>query len=145
MRKFSSCIWIVLVFGLVWLSGCKSDAPGNPIPYVFVYEELNLNDLRYQALQQPNGFIYLDDVGYRGVIIHSMGNGSYKAFDRACPYHPQEECAQVSMHSSGFYMEDICCGSTFNLSGIPTGGPADAPLRQYNAFVNNNYLVISSD
>ena len=129
--------------------GCKSDAHGPTVPYTFVYEELNLNSLIYQNLKQPNGYIYLpDSLGYRGiVVIRGEDNLTYRAFDRACPYHPDEECAQVSVHSSGFFLEDTCCGSLFDSeTGLPTSGPAKSPLRPFGTFVNSsNYLIITSD
>ena len=128
------------------LGSCKSDSPDPAIPYVFVYEEINLNDINYQSLKQPNGYAYIQNTGVRGILLISDGNNNYKAFDRACPYHPQDDCAQVSMHSSGFYIEDSCCGSTFGTDyGTPTGGPAQSPLRQYSTFINGNYLIISSE
>ena len=129
-----------------WFGSCESETPENIIPYVPVYEELNLNDLRYQNLKLANGYIYLDHLGFRGIVILSNGSGTYTAFDRACPYHPQDECALVSVHSSGFYLKDDCCGSSFDATtGLPTGGPAKNPLRPYSAFIsNNNYLIISS-
>ena len=145
IRKFIFFLG-VLILSLVGLIGCESDLPENSIPYVPVYEELNLNDLRYQNLKQPNSFIYLNNSGFRGVVVLSDGSGNFTAFDRACPYHPQDECALVSVHSSGFYLEDDCCDSSFDVhTGMPTGGPAKQPLRPYSAFVdNNNYLIISS-
>ena len=129
---------------LIFTSSCQSEAPETQIPYVFVHQEINLNDLRYQELHQPNGYIYLPG-GVRGLVVISDGFGSYQAFDRACPYHPQEECAQIEMHESGFYLFDDCCDSTFGLSGQPTGGPAQTPLRPYTTFLNGDYLVISSE
>lgn len=145
MNKRHTNILLFMLLCLLALPACKSEMPESPIPVVFVYEEINLNDIRLQNLQQPNGYIYLDDAGYRGIIVHSDGGGNYRAFDRACPYHPQDPCAQVSMHDSGFYMEDDCCGSTFDLSGNPTGGPARNVLRRYSTFIDNNYLIISSN
>lgn len=137
---------LLLLSASLFLGSCKSDAPEPTIPHVFVYEEINLNDINFQDLKQPNGFAYLSNAGVRGILIIAEGNGNYKAFDRACPYHPQDDCAQVSMHSSGFYIEDDCCGSTFGTDfGAPTGGPARQPLRQYSAFVNGNYLIISNE
>lgn len=144
MSKRFPYILLLTLLSLVWLSACKSEMPESPIPIVFVYEELNLNDIRLQNLRQPNGFIYLD-AGYNGIIVHSDGSGNYRAFDRACPYHPQDPCAQVDMHSSGFYMEEACCGSTFDLAGNPTAGPARNMLRRYGTFIDNNYLIISSN
>lgn len=144
IKKYNS-IKLFLIGVLIFFGACKSETPENIIPFVTVYEELNLNDLRYQSLKQPNGYIYLDDLGYRGVVVLSEGNGSYKAYDRACPYHPNDDCAQVSVHSSGFYLEDTCCGSTFDATtGMPSRGPAKAPLRSYAAFTQNFYLIISS-
>lgn len=145
MSKRCRHILQLMLFCLLWLPACKSEIPESTIPIVFVYEQLNLNDIRLQNLRQPNGFIYLDDAGYRGIIVHSDGGGNYRAFDRACPYHPEDPCALVSMHNSGFYMEDDCCGSTFDLSGNPTGGPARSFLRRYGTFIDNNYLIISSN
>ncbi len=141
---YSLSIFFLLVF--LFLGSCKSDAPEAVIPYVFVYEEINLNDINYLNLKQVNGYAYVPNAGVRGILLIADGFNNYKAFDRACPYHPQEECAQVSMHSSGFYIEDTCCGSTFGTDyGAPTGGPARNSLRQYNTYVDGNYLIISND
>lgn len=138
--------FLSLFIALVLLGACKSDAPEALIPYVFVYEEVNLNNINYQGLKQPNSHAYLDNAGVKGILIISDGNNNFKAFDRACPYHPQDDCARVSMHSSGFYIEESCCGSTFGTDyGAPTGGPAQNPLRQYNTFVDGTYLIISSE
>lgn len=150
-RRFPKALYsllftLLLLPASLFFGGCSSNAPEPAIPFVFVYEEINLNDLNFQALKQPNGFAYLNNAGVRGILIIAEGNGNYTAFDRACPYHPQDDCAQVSMHSSGFYIEDACCGSTFDTDfGAPTGGPAQQPLRQYSAFVNGNYLIISNE
>jgi nitrite reductase/ring-hydroxylating ferredoxin subunit len=137
---------LLFIFAFQLVASCKSDAPVAVIPYVFVYEEINLNDINYQNLKQPNGYAYVQNAGVRGILLVADGNNNYTAFDRACPYHPQEECAQVSMHSSGFYIEDSCCGSTFGTDyGAPTGGPARQSLRQYSTFVDGNYLIISNE
>lgn len=140
-KLFLSFLPLCLLF---LFSGCDSDAPESAIPYVYVYQEINLNDIRYQELHQPNGYIYIPG-GVRGIIVISNGFGDYTAFDRACSYHPAEDCAQIEMHESGFYLFDDCCDSTFNLSGQPTGGPARTPLRRYNTFLNGDYLIISSE
>lgn len=145
MNRENKKSFIFLPFFLLLLFvSCESDLPESPIPYVFVHQEINLNDIRYQELQQANGYIYLPG-GVRGLVVISDGFGNYTAFDRACPYHPGEDCAQIEMHESRFYLFDDCCDSTFSLAGQPTGGPAQAPLRQYSTFRNGDYLIISSD
>ncbi|WP_017730066.1 Rieske (2Fe-2S) protein [Nafulsella turpanensis] len=145
MSKAGKLLFKLLpLYLLLLFSSCESELPDSPIPYAYVNVEINLNDIRYQILQQPNGYIYLPG-GVRGIIVIADGFGNYTAFDRACPFHPAEDCALIEMHESGFYLFDDCCGSTFSLSGQPTAGPARSPLRQYNTFLNGDYLIISSE
>ena len=152
MNLLPNATFSLLFFSLfVFIGGCKEEnEPVFTIPYAHVDEEININSLSYQDLKQPNGFIYLDHLGYKGiVVIRDEESQSYMAFDRACPVHPDEDCAKISMHSSGFFLEDSCCESLFDpQTGRPTRGPATSPvrpLRQYNTFVNSsNYLIIRS-
>ncbi|WP_350117692.1 hypothetical protein [Imperialibacter sp.] len=48
------------------------------------------------------------------------------------------------MNSSGFYMEDLCCKSTFDLDGYPSAGPAKYPLVEYRAVSDGTFLYISN-
>jgi len=57
---------------------------------------------------------------------------TFAAYERTCPFDPQEECAQVDVDNSGIIMIDSCCMSQYNiLDGSPLGGPATIPLKQY--------------
>jgi len=111
------------IFCLLSLAACNSSPIDDLIPNVPVNIELNLSDIDNLALQQIGGFVYLDG-GVRGIILIRTSFDTYEAMDRNCTYQPTSSQAIVSMDSSGFFMEDKSCQSTFNLSGIPTGGPA---------------------
>ncbi|WP_224995405.1 hypothetical protein [Cesiribacter sp. SM1] len=141
MKKIKINLLVLCSFLLLIAAGCSSeDEPRTEIPFVTVDVEFNLQDLRYQELH-TNGWIYMNG-GVRGLIIIKDSNNRYLAFERTCPYHPQESCAQVEVHSSGFYMIDDCCGSRFDKAGNVTTGPAQQPLLQYTTYQNGNYLII---
>lgn len=140
VRRLIFTILSLAALGL-GLSSCGEESlPYHPVPSVPVNIEFNLTNLQYQPLQQQ-GWQYLPG-GVRGIVILKEG-GIYRAFDRNCPYQPQESCAQVDMHSSTLYLIDEgCCESTFNKQGIPTGGPAAMSLREYSVTQDGNYLYI---
>jgi hypothetical protein len=143
-RYFSYFIYSVLFSVQLILPGCDNPVTTDDIPLVFVSEDINLNHLQYQDLQKNNGYIYFD-AGFRGLIIRNEGGGSYRVFERACTLDAQSECDPVTMHDSGLFMQHVCCGSTFNLQGEPTGGPAAVRLREYTAITDGIYLLIRSD
>ena len=107
---------ILLLFLL--LAGCESSVEQSPVPNVPVDIEVNLNDIDNVALQFIGGHVYI--------------NGGADA------------CAIVEVHSSGFYIEDPCCESVYDLSGFPTGGPANYPLKEYRVSLIDDLLLITN-
>lgn len=104
---------------------------------------INLALPAYFKLRSTGGFVYLDG-GQRGILLYRADNDVYYAFERACPHHPREACAKIEVHSSGLYMQDACCGSSFNFNGQVTGGPARDPLARYETNLEGNILTIGS-
>lgn len=139
MRKLKQYLFII---GCVLCVSACSDESNVQVPVVSVFEEINLQDLRYQNLH-ISGWIYLEG-GVRGILLIKESESRYLAFDRACTYHPKEACAQVEMHSSGFYLLDDCCGSQFDKTGNVLQGPAQQPLLQYSTSRNGNFLTIQN-
>lgn len=129
-----------ILFWLV-LSGCQPQVEETQIPNVLVNIEINLNELDNAPLQQIGGYIYVLG-GVRGIILRRESQSVYRAFEQNCPYQPLNTCAKVDMHSSEFYFEDVCCSSTFDLTGFPTGGPVQFPLKQYSISISGDYLFI---
>lgn len=129
---------------LVFFSACgeKIDAP--LIPDVLVNEQINLTNIQYNALRRDNGYVYLSNSGVKGIILMHKTGDTYLAFERNCPYQPYDACALVSVDASGFFMEDTCCQSVFDLNGYVTGGPSPYPLKQYATSLSGNLLYINN-
>jgi hypothetical protein len=130
----------LMLLGIIH-SGCERESNlRHPVPYVPVNLEINLRLISNQPLQQQ-GYQYYGG-GVRGIVVINQG-GIYTAFERNCPYQPQDSCATVSMHSSTLYLEDAnCCQSTFDKTGNPTSGPAKFGLLQYTTSVDGDYLYV---
>ncbi|MGK7397951.1 MAG: hypothetical protein ACNS62_25485 [Candidatus Cyclobacteriaceae bacterium M3_2C_046] len=123
---------------------CEPQIYDDPIPYVPVDFEVNLNDPQFLELNTRN-YVYINTEGVRGIILYKQDRGRYLAFERNCSFTPNEACATVDVHTSGLYMMDTCCGSIFDWEGNPTSGPAYRPLLKYNTRISGTYLHIFND
>lgn len=130
-------IFILFLFAL----GCQPVIDQSGIPNVVVNVEINLNDIDNAPLKQFGGFVYTQG-GVRGLVIIRESKDIYRVFDRNCSYQPLESCAIVDMDSSGFFLEDDCCGSTFDLNGFVTRAPAEFPLKEYRTSLSGDLLFI---
>jgi nitrite reductase/ring-hydroxylating ferredoxin subunit len=118
----------------------------DPVPYIpFVDIVINLNLPEYFSLQTDGGYKQISG-GVRGIIVYRINSSTYAAYERNCSFRPNEACATVNVHNSGLFMEDPCCGSSFNFNdGNPTGGPAWRPLVSYRTQLSGLMLTISSE
>jgi nitrite reductase/ring-hydroxylating ferredoxin subunit len=106
---------------------------------------VNLSYPQYQRLRMDGGYAYIEG-GYRGIILYREGENSFRAYERACPHHSEENGAIVQVDGSSLFMIDHSCKSTFNFSdGQPTGGPAQRPLLQYRIEISGTTLKISDE
>jgi len=113
---------------------------------VFPTVTINLSYPQYQRLRLDGGYAYIEGAGLRGIILYREGENSFRAYERACPHHAEEDCAVVQVDGSSLYLIDRCCKSTFNFSdGQPTGGPAQRPLLQYRIEITGTTLKISDE
>ncbi len=132
------------IFLTVFFTACSSDLFDDPIPIVFFQPvEINLALPQYIDLN-TKGYVYIN-AGVRGIILHKKNATTYLAFERNCTYQPNQACATVDVHTSNLFLQDVCCGSTFNWDGNPTGGIAWRPLRQYQTILNGNLLTITDE
>lgn len=134
--------FLIAIIGFSVLSACNQEVPEDPIPYVLVNEQINLNSLLYEELRLIGGTAYLEDAGVKGIVIYRASQDEYRAYDRACSFRPSMECERVAVDDSGLFLVDTCCGSNFDFYGFPSAGPARFPLREYLTYVSGSTLVI---
>ncbi len=132
---------------LLFLLACSADPVDDPIPIVAFPEIiLNLSLPENLSLQQDKGYKLISNAGVRGIIIYRSSSNIYIAYERNCSFQPNNACATIDVHSSGLFLNDTCCGSSFNFSdGNPTGGPAWRPLRRYRTQLSGTTLTISDE
>ncbi len=126
---------------LVALS-CNSDLVDDPIPRRD-FPNIIITLSNYPPLISDGGYILVNDGGVRGIILYRKNSTTYLAFERNCTFQPNDACATVDVHVSTLFMQDTCCGSSFNFEGKPTGGPAWRPLQQYETSLSSNTLTIT--
>ena len=138
--------WIIIFLFVSALSliSCDSENFTSTVPHVFVNEQIPLQSAQYKELWNVGGFVTLD-AGYKGIIVYRESSSSYRAFERACSYDTKADCAIVDIDDSELFLIDKCCKSTFNFGGIPTGGPATAPLLEYQTVVDGDFLKIVNE
>jgi nitrite reductase/ring-hydroxylating ferredoxin subunit len=103
---------------------------------------LYINDPQNVSLTTIGGWLYVNG-GNRGIVVHRISQNQFVAFDRTCPYRPDETASQVSVDSSNVILEDRSCGSKFLLSdGSAIQTPALVPLKAYTTAFDGNAIRI---
>lgn len=146
-RAWRKTIQCLVMIAVVFMLGCSSDPADDPIPFQnFPDKVLNLNLPDNIGLRTKGASRAYNDIGIRGVIVYCADVGVYHAYERNCSFQPNEACATVNIDASTLFMVDPCCNSTFDFnSGMPTGGAAWRPLREYRTSFNGTDLVISDE
>lgn len=143
IRFFLSALFLSLILSSI---GCSDEfADGEIPPATFPDIVINLDLPQYNDLSIDGGYVLLSQ-GVRGIILYRVNASNYNAFERNCSYEPFEACATVEVHSSGLFLTDPCCGSSFSVTdGFPTGGPARQPLRRYSIQQSGRILTITDE
>ena len=131
--------YLSLIILIILIKSC--DKNNNIIPNVKV-------DFRIQAseLSGVGSAIYTqENYGVRGIIIYHKNTNEYVAFERACSYRPNDNCAVVHLNNevNPSFLKDSCCNSSFLLEdGTPFSGPALLPLKQYSTNFDGTYIYV---
>lgn len=111
------------------------------IPQIGINVYLQLDQPAYFNLSAIGGYVYLNE-GSKGVIVYRSID-AYKVYERHSPYKGDEDCAIVSVDSSGIYAVEECDGIQYYLTdGTVAAGNATVPLLQYQARESQGTLHI---
>lgn len=112
------------------------------IPNVLVDISVNINNPSYISLTAVGGWMYFSG-GSRGIVVYRYSNDQFNAFDRHCPYEPENTCGVLSLTSDNISVKCACCDSKFLLTdGSLQNGPAVQPIRRYQTTFNGSILRI---
>ena len=129
-KSFEKVFFVFVLLAVLFMACSKDEEPGQGvIPDVYVNFYIQPDGLDFMA---PGDWKYYNSEGYRGIVVYRIDQFTFNAYERTCPYDPQEECARVEVDGTAFILVDSCCMSKYNiLDGMPLGGPTKYPLKQY--------------
>lgn len=135
-----SLFFLPLIIFFIIPSCNKDEKQQGIIPNVYVNFELYPNSINPIPVST---WIYVNDQGYRGIIVYRYDQNTFLAYERTCPYDPEKSCAVVEADESSITAVDSCCMSRFLLTdGSPFAGPATLPLKQYQTIYDGNILRV---
>jgi len=121
---------------------CKKKESGYGIPYVRVNFFIYPSDPQFNNLNAVGGWTYVTG-GSRGILIYRKSNEEFMAFERHCPYNPDNACGRIEVNTSNIIAVDSCCGSQFLMTdGSVIKGPSAIPLLTYQTTFNGTELHV---
>ncbi len=133
--------FIIFLFVLIPWASCDKEEE-HPIPDVSGFT-FSLSIYSNYELQNINGYVYVNDYGFNGVLVYRYSHDEFTAFDMACPYHPREFDCRVEVSEPQIAIDE-CCESRFLLTdGMVVDGPSQYPLKRYRATFNQATNTVS--
>lgn len=133
---------ICILFLLLFYISCSKDNKNSAIPYTDVNITIYTSDPDFIDLNAVGGWTSVTG-GLRGIIIYRYSNNEFKAYERDCPYNPNDPCALISVEVNDIIASCSCCGSRFQLSdGDVIQGPSSYPMKEYQTSWDGNALHI---
>lgn len=133
-------IWLLPLFIILLVSCSNSrERTKNPnIPNYSVNLTVDTNLPLYSNLKFPSSPVYIPNYGAKGIIIMRTGEGTYNAFDAACPNQALASCKAMTV--DGIMAICSCDKSKYNLyTGL---GDLEYPMKQYRVDAAGNVLRI---
>ncbi|KAF2329545.1 MULTISPECIES: Rieske (2Fe-2S) protein [Flavobacterium] len=122
-------IWFFIAFTAVLFS-CSENNRSNNNPYIPNYPVnayLDANLPTYNKLLYPSNPVYVANYGAKGIIVMKTGEGTFTAFDAACPNQALTSCTAMTI--DGIYAVCPCDKTQYNLfTGL---GGKEYPMKQY--------------
>lgn len=111
----------------------------NVVPDIQVTERISL--IQYPQLRLAQQSVTMDYGGVAGLIVVSLGNNQYIAYDRCSTVEPQKRCA---VEVDGLVATDPCSGATFILTNGSPSHLAECPLKPYRATLSGESILITN-
>jgi hypothetical protein len=146
MKKKSCILFFIFSF---FLSGCNDNYVSS-IPDYPVNLKLNLTTTYPTFKNSYNQYLLFekrvletDRIGYGGIMVYTGFDGTYYAWDMACPYEADKD---IKVHPNELG-QAICdsCKSVFELGfgvGNPSSGPAKEVLKKYKTSLSGDVLYV---
>jgi len=151
MKRKTPLFFLLLV---VFAPACqKYNVGSSPVPWVKVNVSIDYNTSLYSGISVPGGYVYLVNVGYKGILVLQNTDGTFHAYDRTCPYQPKSSCGVVSMANDGSGILcgsyngntfDACCASEWDYNGDVVHGPTKFSLKSYTIKQSGTVLTITN-
>ncbi|MEO5642946.1 MAG: hypothetical protein ABIQ40_08095 [Bacteroidia bacterium] len=140
MRKLKYYFLLPL---MVFFCTCKKEH--QYVPNVYVNLVIYVNDAQNIALQNIDGWKYFDG-GNKGVVVYRISQNEFAAYERTCPFKPEESNSIVEVDTSNnIILKDVSCSSQFLLSnGDPISGPAVIPLKQFKVVYDGTVIRVTN-
>lgn len=137
--KIAKFLFLLSIFFLN--TNCSKDEQ-HPIPNVSFSVEVPSTLLVQMGVNTSMFYTGSDPAGIKGVIIFKKGDNEYEAYERLCPYYPNETCALDI--NNGITATCPCCKSEFSLvfGGSVMEGVAKYPMKVYQTSLVNGRLFI---
>lgn len=142
MKKVTLVLGFIFVL-LISVTSCKKKKNNEEyIPYVYVDFYIPISNPQFINLNAVGGWVYVTG-GSKGIIIYRKSNDEFVAYDRHCPYMPENSCSQLKVSSSSTTAIDTCCGSEFLLvDGSVLKQPSSYPMLRYQTLFDGNQLRV---
>ena len=136
MKKI--CFLILFVAVLI---SCSDNDTNNKNPYIPNYPVnvlLNPNLATYNKLIYVSNPVFVPNQGAKGLIVMKTGEGTYNAFDAACPNQELSSCTAMTI--DGIMAVCSCDKASYNLyTGL---GEKQYPMKQYRVQLNGNVIHV---
>ena len=136
---------IAVILGFILSTSCDDAVSNDLLPNITVNYIVNMNLPQYSGLQIPGVSKETpSNIGVQGILIYNF-NGSYKAFDLACPHLPVNSCAKMEFDGS-ILLTCTCDDATFSIyDGSPqTNGVANSAREYHVEILGGNQLRITN-
>ncbi|HET6991733.1 MAG TPA: hypothetical protein VFJ43_10435 [Bacteroidia bacterium] len=134
---------ILFISALLLFTTCKKEH--QYVPNVYVNLTIYVNDPQNIVLATTGGWKYFPG-GNRGVVVYRKGINEFVAYERTCPYLPDQSNSFVQVDTTNnVLLKDVSCSSEFLLSdGSTVSGPAVIPLRQFHCVFDGTVLRVTN-